>query len=208
MNSIRLICLVLALCSGSFGAWAEGSHTKVIPIKHGTSTNSIVYLTDSVYRPGTGVTTIWVTMIAGGGAGGAKGGISGGAGTSSSFHGLITVSGGTGGLAGTGGQGGNGANGMEFSGWATVFPAGQRAGQGNGCIYTPCEILLGAAGTMPGAGGGGVAGGLGGQAGQTAYRQSLTVVPGTPYNIVVGKGGTSSNGAGGKGADGFVLIEW
>ena len=73
------------------------------------------------------------------------------------------------------------------------FSVGKRAG--------------GLAGTGPGAGGGSTGGGGPGRSGVYLHRFVLSVTPGTPYQINVGTGG-SAVGASGKGADGFVLIEW
>lgn len=186
----------------------NATHSQIIPIRHSISSNALIFVSSGTYRPGAGVTTIRVTAKGGGGAGGGKGGIAGGAGGASSLAALLSVSGGLGGAAGSGGAGGNGADGNEFSGWETNFPLSSRAAQGNACFYSPCEPLPGQAGVMPGAGGGGVAGGLGGRTGQYVFRQTLVVVPGVAYAVTVGAGGVSPNGAAGKGADGFVLIEW
>lgn len=172
-------------------------HAQVIPIRHSQSSNSIVYVYDGTYIPGAGITQVRVTFKGGGGSGGSATAAGNYGGTTALLMPNMAiiqgVVGGVGGAIGPMGGSATGEDGSEYSGWLNTYPVLNKAG--------------GAGGVGPGAGGGGLSGGGGGRTGAYAQRQIITVVPGTAYQVRVGVGGASVNGSG-KGANGFLLIEW
>lgn len=127
--------------------------------------------------------------------------------------------GGNSGSAGTGGSGGGGDNGYGSGGGGVgVFGQGSSGAVGSAVNTTGGgggsggqTALYAHAGSFGGGGGGGLSGGYGGGGGGLAYKNNITVTPGTSYTIVVGLGGrtTQANGAiNGKGGDGAVRIIW
>lgn len=110
-----------------------------------------------------------------GGAGITAGGGSNGGGVGLLGEGASGAGGGGGAGNGTGGGGGGGYNGT----------AGGAGSAGSGMLY-------GGGGSASGGGGGGTGGGGGGGGGALSYSNTLTVVPGTSYQVIVGAAGNSS----------------
>jgi len=110
-----------------------------------------------------------------GGAGVTAAGGANGGGVGLLGEGASGAGGGGGAGNGTGGGGGGGYNGV----------AGGAGSGGSGMLY-------GGGGSASGGGGGGTGGGGGGGGGALSYSNTLTVVPGSSYQVIVGAAGNSS----------------
>lgn len=161
------------------------------------------------------------TGNAGGTASGGDANYSGGAGNYAGGGGAAGYAGngGNAGSAGTGGSGGGGDNSYGSGGGGVgLFGQGASGAVGSAVNTTGGgggsggqTALYGHAGSFGGGGATGPGGGYGGGGGGLAYKNNITVTPGTSYTIVVGLGGrtTQANGqSNGKGGDGAVRIIW
>ena len=136
----------------------------------------------------------------------------GGAGGAAGYAG----NGGNGNVAGTGGSGGGGNSNSLGGGGGGVGLFGQGA---SGATTSTTVGGGGGSGGQTGqygfagsfGGGGGNGGGGNGGGGGLAYKNNISVTPGTSYTVIVGIGGrtTQANGAmNSKGGDGAVRIIW
>ncbi len=185
------------------------------------------FTSNGTFNAPAGVATVYITMVGGGGAGGAWGSDGnphpGLPGSPTSFS-TLTVAGGTGGpgRSKTGARNppdsmGTSSNGADASGIKGGNGGGGAFGAG-GIGYAPNDNngRNGSPGTGYGAGGGGgsyssYGGAGGGASGYAIFRYPFTVTPGNQYTATIGLGGEGDHtqqGDGGKGAPGFVLVEW
>lgn len=173
---------------------------------------SAVYKTSGTWTAPATCTEVYITGC-GAGAGGysaAGTAIAGNSGGTTSFGVLFSLVGGSGTGAGAGAGGDGSQPGLNYVNPSTYNVGGY--GGGGFSPITPSSISSGTKGAL---GSGGSAGsglspagtGPGGGAGDYVYKQPVTVTPNTAYTITIGSGGTTS-GNGGKGGDGYMLIEW
>ena len=171
-----------------------------------------------------GVTKVFITACAGGGAGHGYDGANqytGGTGGVTSFGALLTLSGGTGGGQTAVGKGGGHISGDGGNQLYITSSSGKgRPGDGGSSIFINGPV--GANEVRPtnnarGPGGQGFQppapageGGKGGGAGAGVIKYPLTVVPGTVYTITIGAGGTPTpvSYPGQPGGAGYMIIEY